>query len=150
MAVEYMELLVILYADDTVLLSDTSRGLQNALSGLELYCKTWKLKVNSAKTKVMVFGSRTKDHNYQFLYEGKTLEIVKTYKYLGVLFDENGSFNKCKQQQKSQAERAMFCLLKKCRKLDLPVDLQLELFDKIVTPVLLYGCEIGVMRILRF
>ena len=34
----------------------------------------------------------------------------------------------------------MFSLLK--RVLNLPIDLQLDLFDKLVTPILLYGNEI--------
>jgi hypothetical protein len=32
--------------------------------------------------------------------------------------------------------------LKKSRKLNLPIDLQIELFDTMVAPVLLYGCEV--------
>ena len=36
----------------------------------------------------------------------------------------------------------MFALIKRCKKLVLPIDLQLELFDKMITPILLYGCEI--------
>ena len=36
----------------------------------------------------------------------------------------------------------MFSLLKKSRVLNLPIDLQLDLFDKLVTPILLYGSEI--------
>ena len=141
-AEEFLRLLVLLYADDTILLSNTAKGLQDALQSLELYCNTWKLKVNSSKTKVMVCSTKRKEINYKFMYDNTQLEIVKSYKYLGVLFVDNGSFSTCKTQLKKQAERAMFCLLRKCRKLDLTVDLQLELFDKIVTPILLYGCEI--------
>ena len=36
----------------------------------------------------------------------------------------------------------MFVLLRKCRHLQLPVDIQLELFDILVKPILLYGCEV--------
>ena len=36
----------------------------------------------------------------------------------------------------------MFSLLRKCRQLNLPLDIQLELFEKCVHPILLYGCEI--------
>ena len=38
----------------------------------------------------------------------------------------------------------MFSLSKKSRVFNLPVDLQLDLFDKLVTPILLYGSEIWV------
>ena len=50
------------------------------------------------------------------------------------------------QRQKKQlvvkGNRAMFLLLRKCRQLQLPVDIQLELFDILVKPILLYGCEV--------
>ena len=36
----------------------------------------------------------------------------------------------------------MFALLKKLKELDLPIDLQLELFDSLILPILLYGCEV--------
>ena len=36
----------------------------------------------------------------------------------------------------------MFSLIRKCRKLNLPISVQLELFEKCVQPVLLYGCEV--------
>ena len=46
----YLKLFVLLYADDTVLLAETADDLHQ-LYCFELYCETWKLKVNAAKTK---------------------------------------------------------------------------------------------------
>ena len=37
----------------------------------------------------------------------------------------------------------MFSLLQKIKCLSLPFDIQIDLFNKTVKPVLLYGCEIG-------
>ena len=36
----------------------------------------------------------------------------------------------------------MFSLLRKCRQLNFPLDIQLELFENCVHPILLYSCEI--------
>ena len=36
------------------------------------------------------------------------------------------------------------CLISKAKKLKLPVNIQLELFDSIICPMLLYGCEVYV------
>ena len=47
----YRKLFVLLYADDTVLLAETADDLQHQLYCFELYCETWKLKVNATKTK---------------------------------------------------------------------------------------------------
>ena len=36
----------------------------------------------------------------------------------------------------------MLCLISKARKLKLPIDIQLELFDSLTCPILLYGCKV--------
>ena len=41
----------------------------------------------------------------------------------------------------TRAQRAMFSILKRSRVLNLPIDIQLNLNDSMVTPILLYGCE---------
>ena len=47
------------------------------------------------------------------------------------------------QRLADQARKSMFAVLRKCRKLYLPVDIQLQLFDSIVVPVLLYASEVS-------
>ena len=41
-----------------------------------------------------------------------------------------------------QTEQCYIYLISKARNLKLPVDIQLELFDSLTCPVLLYGCEV--------
>ena len=62
--------------------------------------------------------------------------------YLGALFSCNGRFVKNNKGLADQARKAMFSLLRKSRKLHLPVDLQLQLFDSMVLPILLYDSEV--------
>ena len=50
-----LKLLLLLYADDITLFSETEEGLQNGINILNAYCNRWKLKVNISKTKVVVF-----------------------------------------------------------------------------------------------
>ena len=38
----------------------------------------------------------------------------------------------------------MFALLEQSKELNLPIDLQLDLFDSLILPILLYGCEVWV------
>ena len=54
----FLKLMVLMYADDTIILSNSAAGLQKALNDLSKYCNKWKLAVNSDKTKVTVFGNR--------------------------------------------------------------------------------------------
>ena len=139
---DFVYLFLLLYADDTAILAETPNALQNALYNLEIYCNTWGLNVNVDKTKVVVF-SRGKIRNIPvFTLNGNNVEVVWDYAYLGVLFNYNNKFNKAQKRLCTAGNRAMFSLLKKCRKLNLPIDIQLELFEKCVQPILLYGCEI--------
>jgi len=57
------------------------------------------------------------------------------------LFSKNRSFLQTKQHAVEQSRKALFCLYRKIRNLDLPIDCQLKLCDNTVLPVLLYGCE---------
>ena len=138
----FVQLFVLLYADDTIVLADSPEQLQAALSALYDYCKQWKLTVNISKTKVVIF-SRGKVRKYPvFMYGDCKLEVVDDYIYLGSKFNYNGKFNKAIAKQVMQAKRAMFDLLTKSRRLSLPIDIQLELFDRMVVPILLYGSEV--------
>ena len=51
-------------------------------------------------------------------------------------------FLAAKKRIASQANRTLFCLLKKAKALLLPIDIQIEVFQKTVKPIFLYACEI--------
>ena len=86
-----LKLFLLLYADDTVLFSDNEIEMQQALSVFETYCKEWKLTVNTEKTKIVIFGQGRNTNAYHFKINMKEIEIIKDYKYLGILFAQSGS-----------------------------------------------------------
>lgn len=135
-----VKLLVLLYADDTVILADSPTNLQRCIDALSQYCSYWKLTVNADKTKILIFSKRKLKHLH-FSYRGRELEIVDYYKYLGVVFHRNGSFKQHKEVACEQARKAMYSILRKGRELSLPIDIQLQLFHTNVKPILLYACE---------
>ena len=136
-----MELLALYYADDTILMAESSKGLQNALDQLFNYCEKWQLKVNEDKTKIICFSNKRKV-NVSFLYNEKQLEIVDTFVYLGVTLTRNGIDNKSVEARIAPTNRAIFSTLSMCRANDLPIDLTLDMFHKIIAPCTLYGAEI--------
>ena len=139
---DLMHLFLLLYADDTAILAETPEHLQTALDKLDEYCSSWGLQVNVDKTKVVIF-SRGKVRNIpSFSLNNMSVEVVFDYVYLGVLFNFNNKFIKAQKRLSLAGNRAMFSLLRKCRKLNLPIDLQLDLFEKCVHPVISYGCEV--------
>ena len=90
----------------------------------------------------MVFSGGRIQANLHFYFKGTEVEIVSEYKYLGIFLARSGSFLKAKKQIAEQANIAVFSLLRKIRHLNLPIDMQIDLFNKMIKPILLYGCEI--------
>ncbi|MCW4344867.1 MAG: reverse transcriptase domain-containing protein, partial [Candidatus Thiodiazotropha endolucinida] len=94
----YLKLLILLYADDTVIFSNSENGLQHALSMFSEYCNKWRLTVNISKTKVIIFNSRGKPKpTLQFTFNGHNIDIINEYKYLGIYFSQSGAFSSAKK-----------------------------------------------------
>jgi hypothetical protein len=139
-----LRLFLLLYADDIVILSQTPYDLQKGLDILYEFCNKWKLKVNEDKTKVIIFrkgGFLPRD--LVFSYNGKPLEIVNRFCYLGVVFTSGGSFSEAQKTLASQAQKAAFKLKGYLFKfIDISTHHLLELFDKLISPIINYSGEI--------
>ena len=102
-----------MYADDTVLMAESPEELQKMLDSLKTYTVDWNLFVNTEKTKVLIFRNggniREKDH---FLYNGKELELVDCFNYLGILLNFNGKFYQTQKLIADQGRKALFALTK--------------------------------------
>ena len=73
----FLKMFILLYADDTVLFSESPNDLQEALTCFKDYCDTWKLKINVEKTKIMIFSKGNARQNYTFKIGNDDVEIVK-------------------------------------------------------------------------
>lgn len=139
-----LKMFLLLYADDIVIFSNTAEDLQKALDLLEQYCNRWRLKLNVSKTKIMVFRKGGQlPRNLSFTYEGSQIEIVKSFKYLGIVFTTGGSFSESQNTLSGQAQKAIFKMNKYLYKFTfISPKHKLELFDKLVMPILNYGGEV--------
>ena len=89
----------ILYADDVCLLAPTRGALQTLLNICSSYAKTWCIKYNERKTKVMYFGKDFKTFTcHPLTLNGGDLEVVNEWKYLGVTIVSDRSFS-CSAQK---------------------------------------------------
>ena len=52
----FLKIFLLLYADDTIILSNSAEGLQKALNAYSAYCSEWKLEVNYSKSKILIFS----------------------------------------------------------------------------------------------
>lgn len=142
--INMFKVFMLLYADDIVIFSKTAEELQSGLDLLSEYCQRWKLSINVSKSKVLVFrkgGMLPRDMT--FIYEGAPLEIVKSFKYLGVVFTSGGSFAEAQNTLAGQAQKAIFKLNKYLYKFTfISTKHKLDLFDKLVMPIMNYACEV--------
>ena len=133
---------VLLYADDTIKMAESAENLQYALGVFGNYCQIWGLNVNLSKTKIVIFSRRKSRIRHDFKIFEKSIEVHDFYTYLGVVFNYNCSFKMAKQTISEQTQTLLFMLYRKLRNIPLPVDLELKLFDTLILPAQLYGCEI--------
>ena len=80
-----------------------------------------------------------------FYYSGIELAIVSSFSYLGIVFSTGGSFSECHKTLAGQALKAIFKLNRYLYNFtNITPRHKLELFDKLVTPILNYGSEVWV------
>ena len=139
-----IELFILLFADDLVLLSNTVRGLQNQINVLSEACKQIFLEINKDKTKIMVFrkgGFLSK--NEKWILDGNYLEIVNEYNYLGFLFTTRMSLNRGVDALAVKARRACVECIKHISRLnDISKACFFKIFDSQVQSVAMYAAEV--------
>ena len=138
-----ISIFLLMYADDTVLISETSEGLQSMLDALCSFNNEWKLSLNVSKTKIVVFrNGGVLRENDKWFYHGNEIEVVNEFNYLGLLFNYNGKFSKTQKHAADQGRKANFALSAKLMNHCFNVETQLSVFDTYVNSILNYGSEV--------
>ena len=138
----------LLHADDLVLVSETSAGLQALLDGLNAFCKRWDMLINTTKTNIMIFNKSyicTREI-CEFVINEEIVHETKIYKYLGtMLSNKKNIFEENFAYLKGKALRAIGAMRSDIRRAvgsALPLHLYLKSFDTQIRPILEYGAEI--------
>ena len=99
-------LFFIMYADDTVLFSETEKGLQEMLYCLEQYKSKWKIKLNVENPKIIVLrkGGKLKK-NISWMYDNNSIDVVDICNYFGITLNFKGNFHKTKNVLASQSKK---------------------------------------------
>ena len=137
-------LALLLFADDMVLFSDNRFGLQAGLDRLYDYCTDVGLIVNVEKTKCLAFKKNGKKSILdKWFFNGEELETVTNFKYLGFVFSSTGKFSKGIDHVELQGQRALFNMYSSVDNFNsMYINMQMSLFQSLVSSVLSYGCEI--------
>jgi hypothetical protein len=54
-------------------------------------CEAWKVSINCAKSKVVIFSKRKMENPPVFTFNDEVIEIVDSYSYHGLVMNYNGS-----------------------------------------------------------
>jgi hypothetical protein len=80
------KLSILLYADDIALIAKSPGDLQRMLDKLHSCCRSWRVLINTNKSKCIHFRkTRSRITNFEFTIGLNKLEIVDDYKYLLIM-----------------------------------------------------------------
>ena len=128
------------YADDLIIIGETEKQLQNNIKVFNEELRKKNMKINIQKTKTMVIGNSEEKHSIEL--DGKYLEQVKSYKYLGVVINRKGNLEEEINERVAKTGR-LFNSIKSSLlgKKEIHTRIKTEIVRKIMKPVLTYGSE---------
>jgi hypothetical protein len=134
---------LLLYADDLVLMAETSEDLQTLLNSLSTFCDINSMTVNVKKTEALIFNPSSLTLPHPVQYNGSNLDWKHSFIYLGIIYNDingiQGAGDRCLQKGRA----ALYSLVRRCHQLDLHnVHIKIHLFNTLVKPILMYGCEV--------
>ena len=106
-------------------------------------CNSGNTNTNTYQGNYIIIFSRGEVRRFTtFKYGCDIIEVVSDYVYLVVKMNFNNTFANAMKKQLGQGRRAQFSVLIKARNLNLPIDIQTNVFESIVCSILLYGSEV--------
>ena len=142
---------ILLYADDLVLMAESAADLQQCLDVLKRFCDLTGMQVNVRKSEAVIFNRQfARRVAYKLYYQGADLEVKDLFVYLGMLFESVGGVAQVARRSLAKGRGACFGMLRRCESMGLHnMYIKCRLFDTLVRPVLLYGCEVWGPAVLK-
>ena len=131
------------YADDIALVASSAHGLQHLISDVSAFCNLMGMIISVAKTKILVFNARYPGP-YQWLCNGEQLEVVLTFKYLGLTFHAEHGLQPTFLALKQKMFASCALLQRQSGRLQClsSVALMLRLCTIVMQDTACYGCEV--------
>ena len=141
---EFVQILILLFADDVALMSDSIVGLQTQLNILYKIANVLDLVVNLDKSNIVVF--RNGGHlsqNEKWHYGEQPIQTVNMYKYLGVYLTTRLSFQSTLSDLAERGRKGCSAIISLLWSVgEHAPSIFFKLFDCQIQPVLTYGAEI--------
>lgn len=127
-----------MFADDCALVADSPETLQELLDTFVSETEKFGLKVNEAKTEVMIINAPSKEIHSK----GKVIKEVEHFKYLGSNIQSNGCIDKEINQRLFNASQAFQKLYHRVwKRHEINLKTKLLVYNSIVLSTLLYASE---------
>ena len=112
----------------------------------------WTLKINTKKSNIIIFRGNGQNKNKTHLkYANENIEIVKKQTYLGIEMTSSARYTYAREILSKKATKIVFTIKRFLSNSDpSAVEVRNKLFDALVKPVLLYGCEIRGPELLSY
>ncbi len=112
---------VLAFADDIVLLAENPQDLQKLINIVHRWSFKWRFAINPEKSQIVHYRNAPKlrtDYIFKLNDNGPVLNIVDSYKYLGVYLDEYLTFSKTSDILATAAGRALGSMINKFKTLN--------------------------------
>lgn len=134
-----------LYADDCVLYQVIQSPndhifLNDSFASFCNWCRSWQMNINYKKTVFMSFTNRSVLSDFNYSFNGLSLQRVYQYKYLGVLFTHNLSWSHHIDYITAKALKKLGYLRRTLSAA--PSDTKLAVYKTLIRPVLEYASPV--------
>ena len=139
---------IMLYADDIVLLAESSTELQLLLNALSDWCGQNHMSVNTAKSNIIHFRQKSVQRTDTiFSFGDSTIELIDQYTYLGVVLSEHLDYDVMVKFVAQSASRALGLVIAKCKFIGgVPYNVFSKLYETVVWPVINYSAPVWGFR----
>lgn len=133
----------ILFADDQVILAENEDDLQRNVYKLEKVTKMFDMKISSAKTKTLAFRGKEPVRS-KIVINGKIIEQVRNFKYLGVEISYDGETDI--QSKLGKFLKVTGLINRTLRANKTRRETRIKVYNTLAIPMLTYGSEVWALR----
>ena len=128
------------YADDIDIITEDLQDTERLTNSFREAAEKIGLRINQEKTKVMEIARRYEMDGHVNI-DGMEVEVVETFKYLGMTVARDGNIKEEINERIGAANRCLFSLISLLKKRSISERTKLRVYNTIIRPVLIYGCE---------
>ena len=130
-----------MFADDIALLATDHIQLNKLIKRLKSYLNLNKLKLNLEKSKVIIFAKKLhKNHTSQILWRQDNIEIVNTWKYLGIKLNRLAKIDDNVKNIKLSINNKQYALIKYLANKNLNnLRIHTKLFNALIKSTFIYA-----------